>query len=458
MADILIVDDELDIRELIGDILEDEGFQTRRVGTAQACLDAISEQPPSLLILDIWLKDSDIDGIDILKKVKAEYPAIPVVIISGHGNIEIAVVAIKQGAYDFIEKPFNIDHLLVVIKRAFEASTLRHENTRLKQKDGPSFELVGTSANLKLLKLQLDKVAKSNGRVMLSGAFGSGREACARYIHAQSLRANRPFATFSCSLRPEDEIAEALFGRELENGTVNLGILEETEGGIVYLEDVGGLPLSCQQKLLKLLVEQKIVREGGKAAVPVDVRIISSTNQDLSQAILARKFREDLFSRLNVVPIEVPSLEERSEDIPELVNYFIDQFHAQEGYAKCELEEDAMTVIQTLSWPRNIYQLRNFVERLLILNDGGGRITKADVPTDTTPSQALQPSQPVFSNYSTMPLREARESFEREYLTAQIKRYSGNISKTAQFVGMERSALHRKLKSLGISTSSRGDE
>ena len=349
MADILIIDDELDIRELIGDILEDEGFQTRRVGTAQACLDAISEQPPSLLILDIWLKDSDIDGIDILKKVKAEYPAIPVVIISGHGNIEIAVVAIKQGAYDFIEKPFNIDHLLVVIKRAFEASTLRHENTRLKQKDGPSFELVGTSANLKLLKLQLDKVAKSNGRVMLSGAFGSGREACARYIHAQSLRANRPFATFSCSLRPEDEIAEALFGRELENGTVNLGILEETEGGIVYLEDVGGLPLSCQQKLLKLLVEQKIVREGGKAAVPVDVRIISSTNQDLSQAILARKFREDLFSRLNVVPIEVPSLEERSEDIPELVNYFIDQFHAQEGYAKCELEEDAMTDIQTLS-------------------------------------------------------------------------------------------------------------
>ena len=455
MTDILIVDDEPDIREMIGDILEDEGFQTRRVGSAQDCLDAIAEKTPKLLILDIWLKDSDIDGIDILKQVKVEHPSIPVVIISGHGNIEIAVIAIKQGAYDFIEKPFNIDHLLVVIKRAFETSRLRHENSMLKQKDMQSFVLVGVSHALKLLKQQLDKVAKSNGRVLLTGPFGTGREACAQYIHSNSSRRQKPLETVNCSLFSDEEIIKMIFGCETQSDHLKKGAAEKAHGGTLYLEDVEALSLECQNRLMKLLVENRLVRDGGKVEIPVDIRILSSTQKDLSDLIAQGDFREDLFSRLNVVPIKVPKLEDRRDDIPNLVQHFIEQFHEQDGYGYCDLDEDAMAMVQTFPWPRNIHQLRNFVERLLILSDGSGTITKSQIPSDEGRVNVCEDLQSSVSNFSMMPLREAREHFEREYLNTQVVRYSGNISKTAQFVGMERSALHRKLKSLGISTSSR---
>ena len=450
MSDILIVDDERDIRELISEILIDEGYTTRLAGTSEDAMGEITSQPPGLLILDIWLKDSDMDGIDILKKVKSDYPEVPVVIISGHGNIEIAVAAIKQGAYDFIEKPFNIDQLLVVIRRAMETSRLRRENITLRQKDAPVSDLIGSSVGFRALVSQLDKVAKSNSRIMLRGGSGVGKETAARYIHAQSDRAAGPFVVVGCATIEPDRMEEVLFGRESGDQNGAQGLLEQAHGGVIYFDEVADMPLVTQSKILRVLVDQKFQRVGGNDQIKVDLRVLSSTSCDLEVEIAERRFREELFHRLNVVPVEVPTLEERREDIPELVEHFVEHFNNTQGLNMRKLSDDAATLLQTLPWPGNIRQLRNVIERILILSDGTGPISAAEIPTDKQKSAGANDGGGMSANWATLPLREAREAFEREYLITQINRFGGNISKTANFVGMERSALHRKLKSLGV--------
>ena len=450
MSDILIVDDERDIRELISEILIDEGYTTRLAGTSEDAMREITSQPPGLLILDIWLKDSDMDGIDILKKVKSEYPEVPVVIISGHGNIEIAVAAIKQGAYDFIEKPFNIDQLLVVIRRAMETSRLRRENITLRQKDAPVSDLIGSSAGFRALVSQLDKVAKSNSRIMLRGGSGVGKETAARYIHAQSDRAAGPFVVVGCATIEPDRMEEVLFGRESGDQNGAQGLLEQAHGGVIYFDEVADMPLVTQSKILRVLVDQKFQRVGGNDQIKVDLRVLSSTSCDLEVEIAERRFREELYHRLNVVPVEVPTLEERREDIPELVEHFVEHFNQTQGLNMRKLSDDAAALLQTLPWPGNIRQLKNVIERILILSDGTGLISADEIPTDTQKSAGANDGGGMSANWATLPLREAREAFEREYLITQINRFGGNISKTANFVGMERSALHRKLKSLGV--------
>ncbi|SNR99558.1 sigma-54-dependent transcriptional regulator [Antarctobacter heliothermus] len=455
MSDILIVDDERDIRELIGDILEDEGYATRLAGNSQEAMTEINAEPPALLILDIWLKDSKMDGIDILKTVKRDNPDIPVVIISGHGNIEIAVAAIKQGAYDFIEKPFNIDQLLVVIRRAMEASLLRRENTQLKRGEVKSAEMIGDSAAYRALISQLDKVTKSNGRVMLTGPAGAGKEVAARYVHAQSNRAKAPFVTVNCA-GVEPEMMEAmLFGRETAKRGVEPGLLEQAHGGVVYFDEVADMPNGTQSKILRVLVDQQFTRVGGNDKVRVDLRVISSTNRDLQTEIAAGRFREELYHRLNVVPIAVPSLAERREDIPVLADHFIEQCNRAQGLPLRQMTEEAVALMQTMTWPGNVRQLKNLVERVLILGDGTGPIEARELPQDSAPGEGAEDRVVLSGTLATLPLREAREAFEREYLLTQINRFGGNISRTASFVGMERSALHRKLKSLGVVTSAK---
>ncbi|WP_375172949.1 sigma-54-dependent transcriptional regulator [Pseudooceanicola sp.] len=454
MSDILIVDDERDIRELISDILEDEGFATRLAGNSDECMAHLNTEPPALMILDIWLKDSRMDGIDILKHVKRDNPDVPVVIISGHGNIEIAVAAIKQGAYDFIEKPFNIDQLLVVIRRAMETSQLRRENQQLRRKDTQSAEMVGNSATFRTLMGQLDKVTKSNGRVMLKGQSGSGKEIAARYIHANSNRADAPFVVVSCATIESDRMEEVLFGRESPERGVEQGLLEQAHGGVIYFDEVADMPIGTQSKILRVLVDQQFTRVGGSDKVRVDLRVVSSTSRDLEAEINAGTFRQELFHRLNVVPIDVPSLADRREDIPVLAGYFIEGLHKSQGLPLRALSDDAAALMQTMVWPGNVRQLRNVIERILILGDGTGAIEPREVPTEDDKPE--EEGRVVLSGtLATMPLREAREAFEREYLLTQINRFGGNISKTAQFVGMERSALHRKLKSLGVVTTNK---
>ena len=457
MTNILIIDDEKDIRDLIGDILKDEGYSVRLAGNSDDCMTAINEEVPSLMILDIWLKDSRMDGIDILKSVKRDNPDVPVVIISGHGNIEIAVAAIKQGAYDFIEKPFNIDQLLVVVTRAMETSRLRRENADLRRRDVTSSDMLGSSPAFKLLKSQLDKVTKSNGRVMLSGPAGSGKELAARFIHSNSGRASAAFVTVSSATIEPERMEEVLFGRETPERGVEKGLLEQAHGGVVYFDEVADMPLGTQSKILRVLTEQQFTRVGGAHKVRVDLRVISSTSRDLRNEIALGRFRQELYDRLNVVPIQVPSLEERREDIPELTAHFIDMFHRSQGLTLRHLSPEAEALLQTMTWPGNVRQLRNVIERVLILGDGAGPISAHELPGQEAPGDSGG-RYVIGGAIANLALREAREVFEREYLLAQINRFGGNISKTAGFVGMERSALHRKLKSLGVVPSTKGGD
>ena len=454
MSDILIVDDEKDIRELISEILIDEGYSTRLAGNSEECLGQVSEALPSLLILDIWLKDSNMDGIDILKKIKIEFPHVPVVIISGHGNIEIAVSAIKQGAYDFIEKPFNIEQLLVVVRRAMETSTLRRENEELKSKDKISFELVGESLIFRNFVSNLDKVAKANSRVLLTGSPGSGKETAARYIHENSKQFKGNFVSLNCSTVNHEDFEKIIFGFENKNGLKTVGALEKANGGTIFLDEVSQLPMEIQGKLLKVIVENSISRVGGDKKIQVNLRFISATSLDLLEKIRNKNFREDLFHRLNVVPIIIPNLNDRTEDIPILANYFANKLSSNNGLTNREFTDEALTLLQGMSWPGNIRQLKNTIERALILGDPSAKITGDELLISESKTEEFdEKAYLITSEFANLSLREAREIFERDYLKVQINRFGGNISKTAEFVEMERSALHRKLKSLGISSA-----
>lgn len=452
---ILIVDDEKDIRDLIGDILEDEGYPVRRAGNSESCMAEINADPPKLLILDIWLKDSQMDGIDILSSVKRNNPDIPVIIISGHGNVEIAVAAIKQGAYDFIEKPFNIDQLVVVVARAMETSRLRRENQELRRRDVTSAEMIGSSPAFRTLKAQLDKVTRSQARVMLTGGPGSGKELAARYIHENSDRANAPFITVSSATIEPDRMEEVLFGRETPERGVELGLLDQAHGGVIYFDEIADMPSGTQSKILRVLTEQQFTRQGGTDKVRVDLRVISSTTRDLPTEIREGRFRQELYDRLNVVPITIPPLASRRDDIPEIARFFIDQFHHGQGLPLRDFTEDAEAMLQTMQWPGNVRQLRNVIERILILGETGP-IEARELPRFEEQENSTD-GLTIGGSVATLPLREAREVFERQYLIAQIERFGGNISRTASFVGMERSALHRKLKSLGVAALPKGN-
>ena len=449
MSDILVIDDEQDIRELIGDILNDEGHSTRLARNSQEAFAEINRAEPDLIILDIWLKNSEFDGIDILKKTKQDNPNIPVVIISVHGNIEIAVAAVKQGAYDFIEKPFNIDQLLVVVGRALETSALRRENKNLRTAEHDTCEMIGESPAFKALKSQLGKIAKTNARLLLTGPAGAGKEIAARYVHANSLRAGGPFVSVnSASIGPE-QMESVLFGTE-SGGSVQPGLLEKAHGGVLFFDEVADMPLETQSRILRVLVEQNFTRVGGHDTVRVDIRFISATTRDLQAEIDAKKFRIELFHRLNVVPVTVPSLADRPEDIALLSTHFIQVLNKIQGLAKREISPGALQQFQTTPWPGNIRQLRNTLERVLILGPETGPILKQELPIPSEPRNNADPAAKISPEMMALSLREARLAFEVDYLNVQIARFKGNISQTAKFIGMERSALHRKLKTLGI--------
>ena len=453
MSDILIVDDEKDIRELISEILIDEGYSTRLSSNSAECLNQVSSTPPSLLILDIWLKDSNMDGIDILKKVKLDHPQVPVVIISGHGNIEIAVSAIKQGAYDFIEKPFNIEQLLVVVRRAMETSSLRRENRELKQKDSIDFELIGESTIFRNFVSNLDKVSKTNSRVLISGASGAGKEAASRYIHENSRQSSGDFILVDCSTSNQADLDRMLFGYEASDDSNNIGAFEKANGGSIFLDEVSELSLELQSKLLKVLVENSLSKVGSGKKIDFDLRFISSTSFDLIEKIKNQSFREDLFHRLNVVPIKIPNLNERIEDIPILAEHFSEKLSLANGLALRKFSNEALTFLQGMTWPGNIRQLRNLIERVLILGNSSELISSDElISSEVKPQDSNDQINLISTELANMSLREAREIFERNYLILQINRFGGNISKTAAFVEMERSALHRKLKSLGINS------
>lgn len=451
-ADILVVDDEVDIRELVAGILSDEGYETRTAFDADSALAAIDDRVPSLVFLDIWLQGSRLDGLALLDEIKKQHPNLPVVMISGHGNIETAVSAIRRGAYDFIEKPFKADRLILVAERALETSKLKREVSSLRKRGGHNLDLIGTSLASNQLRQTIERVAPTNSRIMITGPSGAGKELAARVIHANSSRANGPFVTVNSATITPERMEIELFGTEMDGGERKVGALEEAHGGILYLDEIADMPRETQNKILRVLVDQQFERVGGTKRVKVDVRIISSTAQNLEGMIAEGTFREDLYHRLSVVPVHVPPLASRREDIPALVEYFMIQIAEQTGIKPRQIGADAMAVLQAHSWPGNIRQLRNNVERLMILarSDNPDEPVTADLlPAeigDTLPRAPTEADQHIMA----LPLREARERFEKEYLIAQINRFGGNISRTAEFVGMERSALHRKLKSLGV--------
>jgi len=457
-SEILIVDDETDIRELIAGILSDEGYETRVAGDSDSALKALEQRIPSLVVLDIWLQGSRLDGLEVLDVINERYPGLPVVIISGHGNIETAVSAIKKGAYDFIEKPFKADRLILVLRRAIEADRLRRENAELKVRFGQDTTLIGSSPLINQVRQTIEKVAPTGSRILISGPSGSGKEVVARLLHASSRRANSPFVAINTATMAPERMEIELFGTE-ENveGPRKVGVFEQAHGGTLFLDEVADMPLETQSKILRVLVEQTFTRVGGVNKVKVDVRIFSSSSHDLREEITNGKFREDLYHRLNVVPINVPSLEQRREDIPQLVEYFVDQISRSSGLPPRQIADDAMAALQSYSWPGNVRQLRNNIERLMILtsSDESSVISADKLPSDTGTATPLGVNGAGGEHIMAMPLRQARETFERDYLVAQIGRFGGNISRTAAFIGMERSALHRKLKSLGVNTSDR---
>ncbi len=458
-ADVLVVDDEADIRELVAGILSDEGYAVRTAADSEAALAAIRARKPNVLVLDIWMQGGGMDGLELLDLVKTLDQDLPVIMISGHGNIETAVSAIKRGAYEFLEKPFKSDRLILVVERALEAANLRRENRRLRAQALTPDGLIGKSAAAQALRQLITKVAPANSRILISGPSGAGKELAARLIHENSPRSRSEFVALSAAGMAPERMDIELFGEEGEGGRPRkIGVFERAHGGTLFLDEVADMPRETQSRILRVLVEQRFRRVGGDSDVQVDVRVVSSSSRDLRAEIDAGRFREDLFHRLNVVPVRVPGLAERREDIPELVTFFIERISEATGMPKRRLGDDAMATLQVHDWPGNVRQLRNNVERMLILASGDPAevITAEMLPTEV--ATGAQAGAIGAERIIALPLREARELFEREYLNAQIMRFGGNISRTAAFIGMERSALHRKLKSLGVAGSRAGED
>ncbi len=449
--EILIVDDERDIRDLVAGVLGDEGYACRTAADSTAALAAVDERRPSLVLLDVWLHGSEMDGLELLDEIKLREPDLPVIIFSGHGNIDTAVSAVGRGAMDFIEKPFEAERLLLLVERATETERLRRENTRLREGTHEAGEFTGNSNAINTVRATLKRVASTGSRVLISGPAGAGKEVAARLLHGWSSRSDGAFVIVNSARITPDRFEQELFGEEADGKQVRPGLLELADGGTLYLDEVADMPLSTQARILRVLTEQSFVRVGGSRQIGVDVRVVSSTSRDLSEEMAEGRFREDLFYRLNVVPIAIPSLADRRDDIPALAEHFFTRYSSDQGIAPPSISEEAMAALQAYDWPGNVRQLRNVIERTIIMTP---RDRLTTVETDMLPSEItggrMASSNPGLSSMMGVPLREARESFEREYLTIQIRRFSGNISKTATFIGMERSALHRKLKLLGM--------
>lgn len=456
--DILIVDDEQDIRDLVSGVLDDEGYGTRTAASADEALAALDERLPSLILLDVWLRGSSMDGIELLRAIKLRDPQIPVIVFSGHGNIDTAVAAIGHGAADFIEKPFEASKLLHLVSKATETERLRAENAALKARVGHSEELTGSSAAINAVRATLKKVAGTGSRMLITGPAGVGKEVAARLLHSWSPRSDSAFVSVSAARLSPERFDEELFGIEKDGRLVQAGMLEKAHGGTLFLDEVADMPWTTQGKILRVLTDQSFVRVGGDRQIRVDVRFVSATARDLAIEIAEGRFREDLFYRLNVVPVEIPPLSGRREDIPDLANHYAARFASEHRIPPPYFSDDAMAALQACEWPGNVRQLRNIIERTIILAPAN-RVHMIDA--DMLPSEVINSYEGTEHNVTSLmgaPLREAREAFEREYLRVQIKRFSGNISKTAAFVGMERSALHRKLKLLGISVRKNGLE
>ncbi|MDZ4366201.1 MAG: sigma-54 dependent transcriptional regulator [Afipia sp.] len=459
-SDILIVDDEGDIRDLVAGILNDEGYDTRSAADSDRALAAIEARRPGLVILDIWLQGSKLDGLELLDIIRERHPDLPVIIISGHGNIETAVSAIKKGAYDFIEKPFKADRLILIVRRALEAFRLRRENSELRARAGDDTTLIGFSPAMAQVRQTIDKVAPTGSRVLITGPSGCGKEVVARLLHARSRRTANAFVAINAANMAPERMEVELFGtEESAAGPRKVGVFEQAHGGTLFLDEIAEMPIETQSKILRVLVEQTFERVGGGPKVKVDVRVVSSSSRDLLEEIAKGRLREDLFHRLNVVPIAVPPLSSRREDIPLLVEYFMGQISNATGLPPRRVSDDALAALQAHDWPGNVRQLRNNIERLLILTSGDpNAVVTADMlPAEVGASAQMTVNGAGGEHIMALPLREARETFEREYLIAQISRFGGNISRTAAFIGMERSALHRKLKSLGVAAANRVD-
>lgn len=455
ITDILVVDDEPDIRELIGGVLEDEGYGVRKAATAERALEEVRSRAPSLVVLDVWLQGSELDGLSVLKYLKTIDPLLPVIVISGHGNVETAVAAIRRGAYDFIEKPFKADRLIHLIERAIESARLRRENQALRSQSLSVAEWIGNSNAGQALRAAIDKVARTNSRVLVMGDAGVGKELCAKLIHERSQRTHGPFVVVNAANISPEHMERELFGEEDSSGMpTKIGVFEQAHGGTLLLDEVGEMPLGTQSKILRVLTEQRFQRVGGKSDVSVDVRVMSATTRSLEEAIEQGRFRKDLFYRLNVVPMVVPSLSDRRDDIADLITYFTDRISESSGLAPRRFSREALAVLQSMEWPGNVRQLRNIVERVLILSrqTGHHEVQVDELPLDRLSADG-QKKMSASADLVGLSLREAREQFEREYLTLQVTRFDGNISRTAEFIGMERSALHRKLKALGVNTS-----
>jgi two-component system, NtrC family, nitrogen regulation response regulator NtrX len=459
--DILIVDDEPDIRLLIDGILCDEGYETRGAADSDGAIAAFRMRRPSLVILDVWLQGSQLDGLGLLELFQSEEPQVPVVMISGHGTIEMAVSAIQQGAYDFIEKPFQSDRLLLSVRRALEAAALSRENAELRLRVGPENRLTGESEAISSVRAGVEKVAPTGSRVLIHGPAGSGKEVVARMVHARSRRADGPFVALNCATLNPARFEEELFGLEAGADPVahprRAGVLERAHGGTLLLDEVSDMPLETQGKIVRALQDSTFERLGGSARIKVDVRVLSATNKDLHAEIAAGRFREDLYYRLAVVPLKVPALKERRDDVPLLAEFFLARSAESSGMPARELSADAIAALQAYDWPGNVRQLRNLMDWLLIMAPGGpADPIRADMlpPEIGSGAPALLTIDPT-ADIMGLPLREARDLFETQYLQAQLMRFGGNISRTAQFVGMERSALHRKLKQLGVNSDER---
>lgn len=448
--DILIVDDERDIRELVAGVLSDEGYECRTAADSTSALQAVDEKRPSLVLLDVWLHGSQMDGLEVLDAIKAREPELPVIIFSGHGNIDTAVSAVSRGAMDFIEKPFEAERLLLLVERATETENLRRENSRLRAKTVETGEFTGNSVAINSVRATLKRVAQTGSRVLITGPAGAGKEVAARLLHNWSTRAEKPFVTVNSARITPERFEEELFGEESDGKLIRPGLLESADGGTLYLDEIADMPLSTQARILRVLTEQSFVRVGGSRQVGVDVRVVSSSARDLAKEMEEKRFREDLFYRLNVVPVEIPSLAERRDDIPALAEYFFARYASEQGIRPPKISEEAVAALQAYDWPGNVRQLRNVVERTIILTPRDKIDTiEANMLSEEVAGGSDSGAAGV-AGLMGAPLREARESFEREYLSVQIRRFSGNISKTASFIGMERSALHRKLKLLGM--------
>ncbi len=453
-SDILVVDDEPDIRDLVAGVLEDEGYSVRTAATAETALEQVRSRAPRLVVLDVWLQGSDMDGLSLLRYLKSIDPIMPVIMISGHGNIETAIAAIRRGAYDFIEKPFKADRLIHLVERALESAALKRENDELRTRSGPEAVWIGDSAPACALRSAIDKVAPTNSRVMITGRAGCGKELVARLIHDRSHRKDGPFVVVNAASVAPEQMELALFGAEDPGGRpVRIGYFEQAHAGTLLIDEVADMPLGTQSKILRVLTDQSFHRVGGRASVRVDVRVMSSTTRNLAEEIAEGRFREDLFYRLNVVPMDVPALSERRDDIPALVVHFTQRISQSSGLAAPQFASQALAVLQSMDWPGNVRQLRNLVERIMILNAGHENRTIGvdDLPRETGSARDGQGGVDS-ADLVGLSLRAAREQFEREYLSLQITRFNGNISRTAEFIGMERSALHRKLKALGVSS------